>query len=211
MTKLKSLVKADLSYNGIHFLPTTMDQMQKLEVLLLDNNKLVGWRQLELVASAQSIRLLNVHSNPCTTLFDTRNFVISSMPNLSCLDNLIVMDYERYPQNTAFALLRFKPKKQEFRPFGYSPDIKANLYFEHYHLRRAFERTSPIVTIQKTFRMHMQIKKTRLLRSQLKLLWWACYRYFMRRKFLKCIAYHKDKKRQTTRTELFFCGCARRI
>lgn len=147
MTKLESLVKADLSYNGIHFLPTTMERMNKLEVLLLNNNKLVGWRQLQLVAGAQSIRLLNVHSNPCTTLFDTRDFIISSMPNLSCLDNLIVMDYERYPSDTAFALTRFKLIKQEFRPFGYSPDIRANLYFEHYNLRRAFERTSPILTI----------------------------------------------------------------
>ncbi len=44
-----------------------------------------------------------------------------------------------------------------------------------------------------------------------KLLYWALNRQLKRIYFTKMIAYHKLKKRVTTRAELKICGAARRI
>lgn len=94
---LEKLVKLDISNNGIHFLPSQekFDALQNLQFLLLDHNEIVGWHQLEILMRIKTLRLLTIDHNPCTKIEGYRQFIVSNMANLWCLDGMIVMDFER--------------------------------------------------------------------------------------------------------------------
>lgn len=128
---LQSLRRADLSANYIHFLPDSANlaKLTKLEYLSLHDNQIVGWRQLENMASLKQLHYLTLMENPCSKILGYRRYLIESMPHLRCLDNFIVMDFEReeiaklYP---AESLTRERLQEfHRFRPFN-----KATNYWE---------------------------------------------------------------------------------
>ena len=92
-----------------------------------------------------------------------------------------------------------------------SHNIGKALVQENYDLRRKSENHSPVLTIQKTARMHLQRRKFKTLKRHVKLMYWALRRWHTRLMFFKCIAYHKKKRKVTTREELKRCGAARKI
>lgn len=163
IVKLDKLVKADLSKNRIHFLPHQLRKLERLQFLMLDHNELCGQEQLELIVQVTSLKLLTLHNNPCTKIYGSRTFIISRMPKLWALDNTIVIDNER--KNITYNLKHLKltcfiPKKYEFFMKSYhnlqnktEAEVNYALRMELYFLRRAFERTSPVLTIQKWTRM----------------------------------------------------------
>jgi len=122
MTLLKSLRKVDLSNNGIHFLPEAyqLTRLEKLEFLLLHQNQLVGWRQIELLTCLKHLRHLTLHGNPCAKVIGYRKFLISCMPELRCLDEFIVGDFERPDMQLMYPPGTFRGEKlrqlRRFRP-----------------------------------------------------------------------------------------------
>jgi hypothetical protein len=62
---------------------------------MLHSNQLVGWRQIELLTSLKHLRHLTLQGNPCSKVQGYRKFLIESMPELRCLDEFIVGDFER--------------------------------------------------------------------------------------------------------------------
>lgn len=108
-------------------------------------------------------------------------------------------------------LKRFVLQKQTFESWKTKPDIIQALQMEHYQLRRAHERTSPILTIQKTWRGYWTRKRYLRKRRLVKILYWALNRYYKRIRWLKFIAYNKKKGRITTRKDIKEGGAARLI
>ena len=179
MSCLKKLRKLDLSNNGIHFLPEAyqLQRLEKLEFLLLHQNQLVGWRQIELLTCLNHLRHLTLHGNPCAKVIGYRKFLISCMPELRCLDEFIVGDFERpdmqtmYPASTFRGdklrqLKRFRPHNPQTQSYQSQPfntvgikgqqgfffthaqeEISKHIEREHYLIRRKFEWCSPILTI----------------------------------------------------------------
>ena len=146
------------------------------------------------------------------------------MPFLKALDNYIVSDYEvqayldMYDEDVLRSLAnlnlrRFKPGMYPFYSLTSleSHNIGKALAQESYDLRRKCENHSPVLTIQKTLRMHLQKRKFKTLKRHVKIMFWVLRRWHKRLRFFKCIAYHKKKRRVTTREELRICGAARKI
>jgi len=96
-------------------------------------------------------------------------------------------------------LQRFIPGEYFFKSWPSENNIEAALKREVYELRRAFERTSPILSIQKTIRMYVTRKLYHLKRAHVKILYWAFRRQLKRTVFEKFIQYHKKKRKVTTR------------
>ena len=121
---ISSLRKLDLSYNGIHFLPEVeqMKSLINLEYLLLHENQLVGWRQLENVTCLLKLRHLTLHGNPSAKVSGCREFLIEAMPQLWCLDEFIIMDFERKEVTQLIPPNTWKGRRAEelkrFRPFN---------------------------------------------------------------------------------------------
>ena len=96
---------------------------------------LVGWRQLENVICLQKLSHLTLHGNPSAKIKGCRQFLIESMPHLRCLDEYIIMDFERkdiadlYPPNSwkgarVEELKRFRPFNKETNSW---PGMQYNL------------------------------------------------------------------------------------
>jgi Leucine-rich repeat (LRR) protein len=95
LCKLQKLVKADLSNCNIHFLPEELYKLENIKILLLSGNHLIGWKQLAILVEATTLRLLTLYGNPCMKVYGARTFLITHMPHLWALDNLVVSDFER--------------------------------------------------------------------------------------------------------------------
>ena len=115
-----------------------MSKLVNLEFLFLHMNQLVGWRQLENVSCLNDLRHLTLHGNPSAKISGCRQFLIESMPQLRCLDEFIIMDFERkhiadlYPKNSwkrAKDLKRFRPFNKEttaWTGFAFQPKEVTN-------------------------------------------------------------------------------------
>lgn len=108
-------------------------------------------------------------------------------------------------------LNRFIPGEYLFQSWPTEKNITSSLKREIFELRNTFERTSPVLTIQKQIKMYLTRKLYKLKRRLMKILYWAFNRQLKRIYYNKMIAYHKQKKRVTTRMELKICGAVRRI
>ena len=94
---LSKLRKLDLSANEISFLPgqNVLKNLTRLEFLLLHQNQLVGFRQIEDLCGLKNLKHLTLHGNPCAKTAGFRKNMIDTLPNLYCLDEFIVFDFER--------------------------------------------------------------------------------------------------------------------
>ena len=59
--------------------------------------------------------------------------------------------------------------------------------------------------------MFLAKKRYKSKKIHMKIMFWALKRWYLRKKFNKFLAYHKGKKRFTTRAEIKFCGAIRKI
>ena len=118
----QSLRKLDLSNNRIYFLPdySTFYQMVALEFLLLQNNQIVGWQQLECIMGTKDLHVLALMGNPCYKINGYRNYMIESKPSLWVLDEFVVQDFERKEYSDLFPKDVFKANRlnelKRFRP-----------------------------------------------------------------------------------------------
>lgn len=95
--RLESLLKADISNNKIHFLPSkdSLKTLKKLEFLDVSHNQVTGWSQLETLAALQGLKSLSCAFNPCTQLPESKSFLIASLPQLMVLDAQVIADFQR--------------------------------------------------------------------------------------------------------------------
>lgn len=95
-------------------------RLKQLEFLLLNNNEIVGWSQVENLSHLKGLRHLTLQGNPCSKLAGYRKYLIEKLPNIYCLDEFVVIDFEQknveelYPRKMygrakMAELKRFKP------------------------------------------------------------------------------------------------------
>lgn len=86
--------------------------------LLLDHNEIAGLQELEILTALQSLRYLTVQGNPSAKVFGVRLFLVTKMPLLWALDNMIIVDAERkifsVKSKTVLNLKRFLPLNTKF-------------------------------------------------------------------------------------------------
>lgn len=88
-------------------------------------------------------------------------------------------------------LKRFIPGEYLFQSWPTEKNITSSLKREIFELRNTFERTSPVLTIQKQIKMYLTRKLYKLKRRLMKILYWAFNRQLKRIYYNKMIAYHK--------------------
>jgi len=121
-TKLR---KVDLSANKIHYLPEQqqISQLTELEFLLLHKNEIVGWAQIERLMGLKKLRQLSLYGNPCSKILGYRQFMLTNMTHLWCLDEILVQDFE-HKNVVAEQFIRdsLRPERakklKRFRPFN---------------------------------------------------------------------------------------------
>jgi hypothetical protein len=99
----------------------------------------VGWRQIDNLCSIKQLRHLTLHGNPCSKIHGYRKAVVEKLPGLLCLDEFIVLDFERadigdlYPKESfrgarKAQLKRFKPYNFETSGWKtYGPPVDPNM------------------------------------------------------------------------------------
>jgi len=94
--------------------------MVKLEFLLLQNNQIVGWQQVECIMGAANLHVLSLMRNPCAKINGYRNYMIESKESLWVLDEFVVQDFERKEYFEMFPKDFFKAERlnelKRFRP-----------------------------------------------------------------------------------------------
>lgn len=125
MIFLPKLRKVDLSYNNIHYLPEKeklAKHLKHLEFVMLHQNQIVGWDEMDNIVGLESIRHLTLQGNPCTKITGSREHIVSKMSWLWCLDEFIVQDFERKPYSDYYPQSSFRGERlnqlKRFKPFS---------------------------------------------------------------------------------------------
>jgi hypothetical protein len=141
---LIKLRKLDLSHNQISFLPdaASFAPLSRLVFLLLHNNQLAGWRNVENLRVVGGLRYLTLQANPISKLKSYRREVIEKLGNLYCLDEVIVNDFdgfvsdlfprEAYRGRRRKDFKRFHPYVDEpWQALPSPPDLEAKTFLAH--------------------------------------------------------------------------------
>ncbi|CDW75240.1 leucine-rich repeat and iq domain-containing protein 3 [Stylonychia lemnae] len=179
LSRFKHLQKIDLSNNNISQLPskTVFYAMKNLKIVYLHDNLIAEWADMENLTGLSNIRHLTLFNNPCAQISGYRHYMVNSIQSIQALDLHIVTDEER---NSKFISQNCRVDASDrFQSLSDYMKLKMPNYFqsstaeEHlmrldidvYQLCRIYEKNSPIIAIQRTFRGYRERKTVKIIKK----------------------------------------------
>jgi hypothetical protein len=160
LQKFYILKKVDLSFCKLEHLPDkkVFESMAHLQFLFLHNNAISEWEDLESVSGCRNLLHLTMYSNPVANI-GYRHFIVNSIPSLLALDMHIITDEERSDDVSFGDRFRALSDYMRISIPDYTGESDArnhlmSLNKDAYELKRIYERNSPSILIQRTFRGH---------------------------------------------------------